>query len=103
MRASITTHDGKQLAAARALAGFGIRELAAAADIAPRTLHRLEMSGVIYVSEKKRHGHVQRAVWERIIAALATAGVELLAEGGSFGAGVRWKEPRERRSPKTAI
>ena len=103
MRASITTHDGKQLAAARALAGLGIRELAAAADIAPRTLHRLEMGGVIHVSEKKRHGHVQRAVWERIIAALATAGVELLAEGGSFGAGVRWKEPRERRSPKTAI
>jgi|SRR5262252_5564136 len=56
MRANITTHDGKQLAAARALAGLGIRELAAAADIAPRTLHRLETSGVIQVSETKRHG-----------------------------------------------
>jgi hypothetical protein len=69
----------------------GIRELAAAAGIAPRTRHRLEAGGVILVSEKKRHGHVQRAVWERLIAAVATAGVELLAEGGSFGAGVRWK------------
>lgn len=97
MRANITTHDGKQLAAARALAGHGIRELAAAADIAPRTLHRLETSGVIFVSEKKRHSHVQRAVWERIMAALARVGVELLAEEGSFGAGARWKEPRERR------
>lgn len=98
MRASITTHDGKQLAAARALAGLGIRELAAAADIAPRTLHRLEMSGVIHVSEKKRHGHVQRAVWDRLMAALAQVGVELLAEAASRGAGVRWTAPRERRS-----
>jgi hypothetical protein len=94
-----TIHDGKQLTAARALAGLGIRELANAAGIAPRTLHRLEVGGVIHVSEKKRHGHVQRAVWERIMAALATAGVELLSEAGSFGAGVRWKKPRERRSP----
>src|SRR5690349_7965527 len=94
-------HDGKQLTAARALAGLGIRELAAAAGIAPRTLHRLETGGVIHVSEKKRHGHVQRAVWKPIIAALAIAGVELLAEGGSFGAGVRWKKPRGRRSPNT--
>ena len=97
MRAKITTHDGKQLTAARALASLGIRELADAANIAPRTLHRLETSGVIHISEKKRHGHVQRAVWERIMAAFARAGVELLAEGGSHGAGVRWTAPRERR------
>src|SRR5262245_61891618 len=86
-----------KLAAARALAGFGIRELAASADIVPRTLHRLGTGGVICVSEKKRHGHVERAVWDRIMAALATAGVEFLAEGGSFGAGVCRKKPRERR------
>jgi hypothetical protein len=97
MRADITTHDGKQLAAARALAGLGIRELAAAAAITPRTLHRLETGGVIHVSEKKRHGHVQRAVWNRIMGGLAAAGVELLAEGGSYGAGVRWTAPRDRR------
>jgi hypothetical protein len=29
--------------------------------------------------------------------ALTNAGVELLAQGSSFGAGVRWKAPRERR------
>jgi len=102
MRATITTHDGKQLTAARALASLGIRELAAAAGITPRTLHRLENGGVVHVSEKKRHGHVRRAVWERIMAALAIAGVELLAEGGSFGAGVRWTEPRERRDSRGA-
>src|SRR5215469_10322230 len=51
-----------QLAAARALAGFGILELAASADIVPRALHRLGTGGVICVSEKKRRGHVQRAV-----------------------------------------
>jgi hypothetical protein len=56
---------------------------------------------VIHISEKKRHGHLQRAMWDRIVAALATAGVDLLAEGGSFGAGVRWREPRARRSPNT--
>ena len=33
---------------------------------------------------------------ERIIAALATARVELLPEGGSYGAGVRWTAPRDR-------
>ena len=92
-----TTYDVKQLAAARALAGLGIRELAARAGVTPRTLHRLEKSGTIHVSPKKRHGHVQRAVWERIIAALEEVGVDLLPQGASFGAGVRWKAPRERR------
>ena len=56
-----------QLAAARALAGFGILELAASTDIVPRALHRLGTGGVICVSEKKRRGHVQRAVWGWII------------------------------------
>jgi len=99
MRADIPTHDGKQLAAARVLAGLSIRELATVAGITPRTLHRLETvtGGVIHVSEKKRHGHVQRAIWERITGALAAAGVELLAEGASFGSGVRWSLPRARR------
>jgi hypothetical protein len=92
-------HDGKQLAAGRVLAGLGIRELARAAGIAPRTLHRLETAGVIHVSERKRHGHVQRAVWDRIVVALRDAGVELLQAGGSFGAGVRWVQPRSRRDP----
>src|SRR5262249_15566390 len=92
------THDGKQLSAGRELAGLTILELAAAASIAPRTLNRLEKGGVIHVSEKKRRGHVQRAVWQRIIAALAAAGVDLLPESVLFGAGVRWVHPRAKRS-----
>jgi hypothetical protein len=40
----------RQIAAARALAGPGIRVLAAAAGIASCTLHRLENCGVIRVS-----------------------------------------------------
>jgi hypothetical protein len=90
-------YDGKQIAAGRTLAGLGIRELAKAAAIAPRTLHRLETSGPIHVSEKKRHGHVQRVVWDRIVVALRNAGVELQQEGASFGSGVRWVHPRSRR------
>jgi Helix-turn-helix domain len=96
--AIIAVHDGRQLAAARVLAGLGIRELAAAAGISIRTLHRLETGGAIHVTEKKRHGCVQRALWQQIIGALAAAGVELLPEGASFGSGVRWTLPRARRT-----
>jgi hypothetical protein len=88
--AIIEIHDGRQLAAARALAGLGIRELAAAASVTVRTLHRLETGGVIQVAQKKRHGCVQRDLWVQIVAALASAGVELLPQGASFGAGVRY-------------
>jgi hypothetical protein len=94
-------YDGKQLTAARALAGLGIRELAAAAGIAPRTLHRLEIGGTIQVAEKKRHGHLQRAVWQKIVVARREAGVVLLPEGGSFGSGVRWTKPRARREQES--
>jgi hypothetical protein len=93
-------HDGRQRAAG-ALAGLGIRELAASEDIEPRALRWLETCGEIHVFEKKRDGHMQRAARERILAALATAGFELLAEGGSFGAGVGWKKPPERRLTNT--
>jgi hypothetical protein len=95
--AIIETHDGRQLAAARALAGLGIRELAAAAAVTVRTLHRLGTGGMIQVAERKRHGCVRRALWAQVVAALAGAGVELLPQGASFGAGVRWTAPRERR------
>jgi len=79
----------------RTLARLDIRELAAAAGVAVRTLHRLEAGGPIYVPEKRRHGW-QSVLWEQIIGALAAAGVELLAQGSSFGAGVRWKAPYAR-------
>jgi hypothetical protein len=84
-----------------ALAGLGIRELTAAADIAPRTLHRLETGGMIYIAEKKRYGHIRREVWERIVTALRNAGVKLLPEGASFGSGARWTDPRARRAQES--
>ena len=85
--------EGRQRTAARALAGLGVQDLAASGEIAPRYSRRLETGGVIHILEMERHDHVQRAVWGSDHgAALAEAGVELLAEGGSFGA-VCWKKP----------
>jgi hypothetical protein len=95
--AQVTIFHGRQLAAARVLAGLDMRQLAAAAGVALGTLHRLEACGEIHVSETKRRGYVRRSVWQQITDALADAGVELVAQGGSFGAGVRWKAPHERR------
>jgi hypothetical protein len=60
--------DEKQPTAARALAGIGIRELAAAADIAPRIRHRFAPGGVLPISER-----AAMAVCIRIMAAPATA------------------------------
>jgi hypothetical protein len=53
---------------------------------------------VTQVADKKRHGCVQCDLWVQIVAALAGAGVELLSQGASFGAGVRWTAPRERQN-----
>jgi hypothetical protein len=89
--ATIEVHDGKQLTAGRALAGLGTRELALAARTSSRTIHRLETSGAIHVAEKKRHGCVQRALWEQITAALAAAGGR--GTPGPIG------RPRGRRRP----
>jgi hypothetical protein len=89
--------DGRQITAARALAELTVAELAEAAGVTTRTVNRLEVGGIAHISPKKRHGHVSRAVLDKIVAALEAAGVELLAQGGSFGAGVRWRVPRERR------
>jgi hypothetical protein len=90
MESAMRTFDGRQLTAARALAGLTVVELAAAAGVTPRTIHRLEIGGVIRVADKRRHGHVSRAVWDRIASALTEHGVELVPEGGDRGAGVRW-------------
>ena len=80
--------DGRQLTAARALAGLTVIELAQDAGVAARTIHRLEIGGVIQIAEKKRHGHVSRDVMGKIVEALARQGVELLSEGGGYGSGV---------------
>jgi DNA-binding XRE family transcriptional regulator len=93
------TYDGRQLTAARALAELTVVELAAAAGVTPRTINRLETGGVIHVAEKRRHGHVSRAVWDRIVSALGEHGVELVPEGGDRGAGVRWARCRADRRP----
>jgi hypothetical protein len=74
-----------------------VAELAAAAGVTPRTLHRLEIGGAIPVAAKRRHGHVSRAVLNKIMGALALRGVELVPQTESFGSGVRWTAPRERR------
>ena len=74
------TFDGRQLTAARALAGLTTEDLAAAAGVTKRTISRLEVGGVLHVSEKKRHGHVSQAVWDKITDAPASHGVELLPE-----------------------
>jgi hypothetical protein len=58
------------------------------------TVHRLEIGGEMHISEKRRHGHVSREVWDRIVAALQRHGVELLPETKDHGAGVRWILPR---------
>ena len=89
--------DGRLIAAARALAGLTTDELGAAAGVTRRTISRLELGGVIHVSEKIRHGHVSQDVWGKITDALAKHGIELLPEGGSCGSGVRWTRPRENR------
>jgi transcriptional regulator with XRE-family HTH domain len=42
--------DGRQLTAARALAEMTVAELASAAGVTPRTLHRLEIGGTVPVA-----------------------------------------------------
>jgi len=91
------TLDGRQLTAARALAELTIVELAEAASVALRTVHRLEISGTLPIAKKRRHGHVSREIWDRIVSALKRHGVELLPETDEHGAGVRWILPRAQR------
>jgi transcriptional regulator with XRE-family HTH domain len=91
------TLDGRQLTAARALAELTVAELAALAGVTSRTLHRLEIGGATPIAAKLRHGHVSQAVLDRIIAALAQHGVELMFESDDVGAGARWVKPRAKR------
>jgi len=88
--------DGRQLTAARALAEMTVVELAEAACVTPRTLHRLEIGGAVPISAKCRHGHVSQAVLDKIRAALAMRGVEHVPESEAVGSAVRWTMPRER-------
>jgi hypothetical protein len=60
-------------------------------------VNRLEIGGELHISEKRRHGHVSREIWDRIASALRRHGVELLPETDDHGAGVRWILPRTQR------
>src|SRR5262245_52570441 len=95
------TFEGRLLTAARGLAELTLLDLAKAAGVTPRTVHRLEIGGTAQIAAKKRHGHVSRSTWNKIIAALALHGVELLNEGDSHGAGVRWIQPTAKRGSPT--
>jgi transcriptional regulator with XRE-family HTH domain len=94
--------DGRQLTAARALAGLTLRELAQAAKVTKGTVNRIELAGMVHLAAKQRHGHVAQATWDKIADVLAQHGVELTTEGAGHGAGVRWSAPRDRRESKTA-
>jgi transcriptional regulator with XRE-family HTH domain len=89
--------DGRQLTAARALADLTITELAEAAGVSKRTVHRLEIGGEQHIAKKLRHGHVSGEVWVKIVATLRPHGVELLPETDGHGTGVRWILPRAQR------
>jgi transcriptional regulator with XRE-family HTH domain len=62
---------------ARVAVGWGVRELAAAADVSPNTIARLE-----------RGEELKASTIEAIRSALEAAGVEFIPENGG-GAGVR--------------
>lgn len=97
MPSEIETWDGRQITAARALAGLTVRELADRACTTKRVISDLESSGPVRVSPERRHGHVSAELWARIINALQEAGVELLSERGGHGSGARWTQPRRER------
>ena len=79
-----------QLRAARSLLGIDQRQLAALAGVSLPTIQRMEAS-------KDEHVRGVVSTLARIVAALDTAGIELLGPGQPSrgeGRGVRLKEPR---------
>jgi transcriptional regulator with XRE-family HTH domain len=89
--------DGRTIAAARALANVSVKELAAEAGVTERTVGRLEVDTTILISPRRRHGHVAKDTFDKIVSALRQRGVELLSEDEDQGAGVRWVRPRAKR------
>ena len=89
--------DGRAIAAARALANVGAKELAKDAGVTERTVGRLEVDAAILISPRRRHGHVARDTFDKIVTALRQRGVELVDEVEGHGAGVRWVHPRAKR------
>ena len=97
MPSEIKTWDGRQITAARALAGLTVRELADKASTTKRVISDIESGGPVRVSPQRRRGYVSANLWKRIVEALQEAGVELLPERGGHGAGARWILPRRDR------
>jgi len=97
MPSEVEIWDGRQLTAARAMAGLTVRELAEQASTTKRVISDLESGGSVKVSPERRHGHVSADLWARIVNALQEEGVELLPERGGRGAGARWIQPRRDR------
>ena len=84
---------GRQLTAARALAGITIADLAREAGVTMRTVHRLERTPLIHFSDRLSRGRVTRSTWESITTALRSLDVELVPAGKGHGAGARWISP----------
>ncbi len=87
-RFSEQTWHGRQIAAARALAGLSVKDLAGAAGITPHAVRKLEASPAI-----DPHASGAAPVWGKVMDALAAHGVELSGSGSFVGLGVRWVRP----------
>ena len=73
----MTFVKGVQIRMARSALGWGVRELAAKADVTPNTISRIEGGAP-----------ARTDTLERIVRALEAAGIEFIAENGG-GPGVR--------------
>ena len=70
---------GRQIIAARALAGLPTREFCKLARISPLTLHKLESMDTITPGDDY-HSPVRRTTLAKIVAALSDCGVRLCTE-----------------------
>lgn len=90
----MSTWSGRQITAARALAGLTITELAAEAGVTERTIRRIEAAETITIAERLTHGAFSLTTWEKVVSALFDHGVELIPPSGAHGGGVRWVDRR---------
>lgn len=86
----MSTWHGRQIAAARALAGLTITELAGQAGVTERTIRRIEAAATITTAERLTHGAFSNSTWEKVVSALLDHGIELVPSSGTHGGGVRW-------------
>ncbi|MBS0251230.1 MAG: helix-turn-helix transcriptional regulator [Proteobacteria bacterium] len=86
----MSTWHGRQVTAARALAGLTITELASEAGVTERTIRRIEAAETITIAERLTYGAFSLATWEKVVTALFDNGVELFPPTGTRGPGVRW-------------